>query len=435
MAERSYLREFILGKESFILSHTEFKRALLTGQLCILTFSLAAIFFFLDRYHHVYHSNAQQILLAVTALTSFILNRHKRYTAAKLTLGISINLIVFIFSTVEPSEVGLYMFYIPTTLGALAAFGYEERWKSLILIILPIVLFTISQITDLPLIEKSSHRADLNQINLVINFFASLTSSVLILYFMISLNYRSEKTMHEHEISLNRSNEELSKLNSELDRFVYSTSHDLMAPLSSVKGLINLAKLTDNPEEIQNCLNMMQGRVENLQKFIRDISDYSRNTRTGVTSQIFSINKVIRTALENLQFYPNADKINLHLDVPTDLQITSDLPRVQIIVSNLLSNAFKYADFSKENPVINIIAGLKEKNLELIIKDNGLGIQDNYLEKVFEMFYQANEKSEGSGLGLYIVKQAVEKLNGTIEVSSVFRVGTTFRVFIPLVDK
>ncbi|MBK7650869.1 MAG: HAMP domain-containing histidine kinase [Flammeovirgaceae bacterium] len=172
---------------------------------------------------------------------------------------------------------------------------------------------------------------------------------------------------------------------------------------------------------------MMQGRVENLQKFIRDISDYSRNTRTSITLQTFSIDKVIRNILESLQFYPNAEKINLRINVSPDLLLTSDLSRFQIIVSNLISNGFKYSDPSKENSFIDISATSKNEQLELAIKDNGLGIQSKFIEKIFDMFYQANERSEGSGLGLYIVKQAVEKLNGSINVTSTLGEAQPFR--------
>ncbi|MBK7650868.1 MAG: hypothetical protein IPJ20_09105 [Flammeovirgaceae bacterium] len=255
MNKRFSIREIILGKDSFILSHTEFKRALLTGQLCILTFFLVLLFLVIDVYHEVYYSNVAQIFFAIVALCSFILNRNQRYTASKLILSLGVNLIVFVFSTVEPEEIGLFMFYIPTSLGALAAFGYEERWKSLPLILLPVALFALSQLTDLQFFDKSFVRTDLNQINLVLNFFGALFSSVLIIYFLINLNHRSETAMFEHEKNLNESNSELSKLNTELDRFVYSTSHDLMAPLSSVKGLINLAKLTDNPRKFKIALS------------------------------------------------------------------------------------------------------------------------------------------------------------------------------------
>ncbi|MDZ7651008.1 MAG: HAMP domain-containing sensor histidine kinase [Cytophagales bacterium] len=113
---------------------------------------------------------------------------------------------------------------------------------------------------------------------------------------------------------------------------------------------------------------------------------------------------MIRNVLENLQFYPNAEKINLRIDVPADFQLTTDLARFQIIVSNLISNAFKYSDPAKGNSFIDIIAILKQDQLELAIKDNGLGIQSKYIENIFDMFYQANERSEGSGPGFVYCK-------------------------------
>ncbi|MBK8292643.1 MAG: hypothetical protein IPK96_18620 [Flammeovirgaceae bacterium] len=100
--QRLTLREIILGKESFILSHTEFKRALLTGQLCILSLFVLLIFLLIDIYHQIYYSNATQVALIIIVIVCFILNRNQNYTASKIILGISINLTVFIFSTVEP---------------------------------------------------------------------------------------------------------------------------------------------------------------------------------------------------------------------------------------------------------------------------------------------------------------------------------------------
>ncbi len=432
MSHRISVRELILGKSSFILSHIEYKRALLTGQLCLLTFFLCVGYLTLDLYHHVYHSWIFQLSCALLALLCFVLNRAKYYSTAKILLGVGINVTVFAFSTVEPEEVGLYMFYIPTSLGALAAFDYEERWKSLLLIIIPISLFGLSQVTDFAVLEKTSHREDLDQLNLIINFAGSLLSSVLIIYFLTNVNHRRESTMLENEKQITEKNSELTKLNTELDRFVYSTSHDLMAPLSSVKGLINLAKLSEDVKEVQQCIDMMEGRVDSLQKFIRDISDYSRNTRTEVIKEKVLVSKITRSVLENLRFYPHADKINIVVEIPTDLEIISDPSRIQIIISNLISNSMKYSDLAKESPFIKIHATLINSQFKFQIEDNGLGIRPEYLNQIFDMFYQANEKSEGSGLGLYIVKQAVEKLHGTIAVTSTHGMGTTFQLSIPI---
>lgn len=426
------LRKFILGKSNFILSYTEYKRVLLTGQLCAITFFLCFGYFLFDLYHQVYHGFVFQLGCAFAAALSFLLNRFKHYNSAKILLGTTVNFTVFFFSQVEPQVVGLYMFYVPTALGAIAAFGYEERLKSFGLLILPLTLFLISQMTDFTVMDKVSHRSDLDQFNLIVNFTGSLTASVLIIYYLISINFRSEKSLLENEKQISEKNSELTKLNTELDQFVYSTSHDLMAPLSSVRGLIHLSRVTEDKKELRELIDMMDGRVDDLQKFIRDISDYSRNTRLEIEKQKVLVSKLIRTILENLRSHPHTEKVKIELEIPAELVVYSDPSRLQIILGNLIANAIKYMDPEKEKPMLKINVTLRESHIKFIVQDNGLGIPPNHIHRIFDMFYQANEKAEGSGLGLYIVKQTVEKLKGTILVASEYQLGSTFTVVIPV---
>ncbi len=429
------LRKFILGKSNFILSYTEYKRVLLTGQLCAITFFILIGYFFLDLYYGVYHGLIYQLGGALLAAICFMLNRLRFFTPAKILLGLLVNFTVFIFNQVEPYEVGLYMFYIPAALGAMAAFGYEERGKSLFLLLLPVTLFLLEQVTDFTIIEKTSHRSDLDHINLITNFVCALTASVLIIYYLISVNFRSEKSLLVNEKQIREKNSELTKLNTELDQFVYSTSHDLMAPLSSVRGLIHLSRVTEGEKELRELIEMMDGRVDDLQKFIRDISDYSRNTRLEIQKQKVFVSKHIRTILENLRSHPHTEKVKIELDVPTDLVIYSDPSRLQIVLGNLIGNAIKYMDPAKANPMLKISATLRESHIRFIVQDNGLGIPAKHIHRIFDMFYQANEKAEGSGLGLYIVKQTVEKLKGTILVASEYQIGSTFTVVIPVYNE
>ncbi|MCW5909912.1 MAG: HAMP domain-containing histidine kinase [Cyclobacteriaceae bacterium] len=426
------LRKFVLGKSNFIPSHSEYKRVLLTGQLCVITFFFCIGFFFLDLSNSVYHGLVYQLACALLAALSFVLNRLRFFTPAKITLGVAVNFTIFMFIQVEPQEVGLHVFFIPAALGAMAAFGYEERVKSLIMVFLPVGLFTLGQLTDFSIIEKTSHRSDLDHLNLLINFGGALLASVLIVYYLISVNFRSEKSLLENEKQISEKNSELIKLNTELDQFVYSTSHDLMAPLSSVRGLIHLGRVTEDTKELREIIEMMDGRVDDLQKFIRDISDYSRNTRLDIQKKKVLVSKLIRTILENLRSHPHTEKVKIELDVAADLVIYSDQSRLQIILSNLVGNAIKYMDPAKEKPTLKISARLRESHIRFIVQDNGLGIPPRHIHRIFDMFYQANEKAEGSGLGLYIVKQTVEKLKGTILVASEYQLGSTFTVVIPV---
>jgi len=105
--------------------------------------------------------------------------------------------------------------------------------------------------------------------------------------------------------------------------------------------------------------------------------------------------------------------------------------RLDIILTNLLSNAIKYADLKKEQPYIEIDIQCSILETQIRVRDNGEGIPDNALTKIFDMFYRASEKGTGSGLGLYIVKEAIQKLGGTIQVSSEQGKGTVFDVRIP----
>ncbi|TAE48595.1 MAG: ATP-binding protein [Cytophagales bacterium] len=102
-----------------------------------------------------------------------------------------------------------------------------------------------------------------------------------------------------------------------------------------------------------------------------------------------------------------------------------------ILDSDLVSNAFRYADITKEQSFVKITTNLNEKNIIIIIEDNGQGIDEKYLPRIFEMFYRATETNTGSGLGLYILKETLTILKGNIKVKSKYGVGTTFEVSIP----
>ncbi|MEJ0056300.1 MAG: HAMP domain-containing sensor histidine kinase [Bacteroidota bacterium] len=270
--------------------------------------------------------------------------------------------------------------------------------------------------------------------NIIINFVLSYGASTLIIYFLITLNYRSETALQENKQETILKNEELTKVNAELDKFMYSTSHDLRSPISSVLGLIQLAKMTDKPSEIKTYIGMMEERLASLNKFIKEISDYSRNARTEVINETLEVRKAINGIVENLKFYPGAEKVRVDLHIETDLSISTDPTRFHVIFGNLISNSFKYIDPRKENPFIRVSSQKHNDHITFSIEDNGVGISDKYLPKIFDMFFQASEKSEGSGLGLYIVKEAVGKLNGTIIANSKLGEGAVFEIVLPVMN-
>jgi PAS domain S-box-containing protein len=226
-------------------------------------------------------------------------------------------------------------------------------------------------------------------------------------------------------------NEDLSKINAELDRFVYSASHDLRAPISSLLGLIEVARLEKDMGNLENLLDLQEKSLLRLDRFIKDIVDHSRNTRLQVESESVNFESMVRTAFEQLQFMDHVSRIRMSVFVEQKGPFFTAPTRVDVVLSNLISNAVKYADLRKEDPFLEVRITSDEKNAELRVTDNGEGIPTDAKPKIFEMFYRASANGSGSGLGLYIVKEAVEKIGGTIVVHSEYGRGTEFVVVIP----
>ncbi|MBC7487430.1 MAG: HAMP domain-containing histidine kinase [Cytophagaceae bacterium] len=128
-------------------------------------------------------------------------------------------------------------------------------------------------------------------------------------------------------------------------------------------------------------------------------------------------------------------KVEILIDVPDGFIVNTDTRRLKVILNNLLSNALRYCDAKKEQSYLRIKGEYTHSNIVLIFEDNGIGIQKEHLDKVFTMFYRATNQNTGSGLGLYIVKDAIDKLKGLIKIDAVFGEGTTIQVSIPKREK
>lgn len=238
--------------------------------------------------------------------------------------------------------------------------------------------------------------------------------------------------LEEQSALLEKSNNELRKLNQELDYFAYSTSHDLKAPLGSVKGLISLARLENNPEMTPHYLGMMMESIRKLELFIGEIEDVSRNARTEIRPENISITRMVKDIAEH-QPIPSElkNRFNTSIRIEEEAAFCSDRRRIHMILNNLISNAYKYHDAQKEQIFVRISGKITAKGLTLSVQDNGIGIESGYLPKVFDMFYRATEKKTGTGLGLYIVREAAHKIGGEVTVISEAGVGSTFTLEVP----
>ena len=259
----------------------------------------------------------------------------------------------------------------------------------------------------------------------------------LIIISIVVANIRNNKRRRELELlidertnALRISNEELFIRNNELDRFVYSASHDLSAPLKSILGLISVAQMEKPSPEINQYLELMTRSVLKLDSFIRDIISYSRNARLPVKKVVISFSALIESVWADHQFTPNVDKIKFQLVNNLHSEFQSDETRLRIIFNNLISNAIKFHR-PNHSPFIKITASEFPETFEFKIEDNGMGISPDLKDKIFDMFFRATETVQGSGLGLYILKEALSRLKGTVQVESTLGEGTTFIITLP----
>lgn len=231
------------------------------------------------------------------------------------------------------------------------------------------------------------------------------------------------------EKKLKSSNTKLRKTNTELDNFVYRVSHDLRAPIASVLGITNLAKNEKNIEELKSYFKLITTSAEQQDEFIKEILDLSRNSRLEVQKDKIKFKSLLNEVFD-LHIHNNVDK-NILKDVEIDEQhpFTSDKNRLKVILNNLISNSIRYSN--GHDPVIKVSITTDEKLARITVNDNGRGIPKKHIKNVFRMFYRATDVNAGSGLGLYIVKETIDKLEGNIALESNEKEGTSVLLEIP----
>jgi len=229
---------------------------------------------------------------------------------------------------------------------------------------------------------------------------------------------------------LQHTNEELLKRNTELDNFVYSVSHDLRAPMSSILGLINLAKSDKEPNLKMKYLEMMEKSARQQDYFIREILDQSRNARLDVKREPVQFEALIEEAFEQLDYSNlNGKKVEKVITVDQNRPFYCDKWRLKVILNNVISNSIRYKN--GKDPVVKVNASIDSDRVTLRIEDNGRGIEKKHLSNLGKMFYRATDIGAGSGLGLYIVKETLQKLHGSMAIESKEGKGTTVKFEIP----
>lgn len=424
MSFKRVIRNIVIGDDKFIESYSEFRQALLSGE-----FAIMGIVFCVVSGIFNYRIGYVETLPVIAATASFLflsifLHRSGNHSLANYILLATINISVYLLASSESAKTGSFLFFIVSSIASFAVFSYHERLLSILFAVFTYVLFALAYFIDFSILPQRDYSDDVLLFCIVINFSAALPGTVMTVYLLKTLN-------HHNALELVENNILLSKTNAELDRFVYSTSHDLRAPLTSIMGLINITLDSENPNEVRRYLSLMKDRVHSLDHFIKDITDYSRNNRLEVKREKVKLADLAHEVWESLKFSPEAENIDFRIDIPDDIYMESDKNRLRVIISNLISNAVRYHDLKKENQYIRLNYQMNGRISYIQVEDNGQGIASEYHHKIFDMFFRAHEGSKGSGLGLFIVKEALMKLSGSIKLESTVGVGTTFTIVLP----
>ncbi|MBY0425324.1 MAG: PAS domain-containing sensor histidine kinase, partial [Cytophagales bacterium] len=233
------------------------------------------------------------------------------------------------------------------------------------------------------------------------------------------------------EIQLKNTLKELKERNFELDTFVYKVSHDLRAPLRSVLGLVNLMKMNKEAETQKLCVEKIEESMERMDSFIQTVLVYSRTLNNGIEYRKINFKSIIKECIDELKYTKDSELLKVSVDLEGTVDFFNDYFRLTIIFKNFISNAIKYLNRDIPENTLKFKIKVTKESAVIEIRDNGIGMEESVKEKIFEMFYRGTERSDSSGLGLYIVKLNIEKLNGGIDVESKPGIGTTFHIRLP----
>jgi signal transduction histidine kinase len=371
-------------------------------------------------------------IMSGSVFACYLLNESGKHCLARIVLLAFLNLFFFVYSSLAPADLGIYLYYFSWVGLAAVVFETHENFYRFFFIGLSILLTVLLFATNFNIFGPTSFQAIDIERSFIINFVSSIVVLVFFVVFMVNTNDQSEKKLIELSNEVKETNKNLEKVNRELDRFFYSASHDLKVPLLDIKGAINSAMTEFEDEKVLAYFEVLKQRADKLDHFLQDVIDYARNSQTDLRVEMISMTQLVSAVIDNFTFVKGADRINFITDVPTNLEVEVDRVRLVIVLNNILSNSVKYHRLEQNDPWVKISAQVEERKLILSIEDNGLGMEEDLVPKIFNMFFRGTNQSKGSGLGLYIVKETLERMDGSIQVVSKYGAGSKFVIRIPV---
>lgn len=360
----------------------------------------------------------------------FLLNKNNHTNVAANIVVLTVSFLVFVQCIQTGLSSMVFCFYMPLLIGIPFIIDNKKILLILFQMLLPIFLSTYLLLFHQPTgIAFKQLDEGFTTINGQINFLCALCQCGFFAWFIIRDHSISSKLILLSKEKIEYKNARLLKTNNEMDHLVYSISHDLRAPIASALGLIEISKIETDPEKLKYYDTLKETCLRRLDNFIFDILNYLKNNRLEIEiSEVFLKDEIMNSIEMNSVYNEN---VSVTVDCDYEGEFHTDKNRLRMILNNTISNAFRYSKSSHNDKTIHIKVKNISPSIEISIADNGVGINKEYIDKIFDMFFKTDEKTKGSGLGLYITKEAVMKIEGKVTVWSEKGVGSIFTITLP----
>ncbi|WP_291725732.1 PAS domain S-box protein [Bernardetia sp.] len=235
--------------------------------------------------------------------------------------------------------------------------------------------------------------------------------------------------------SLKVAQNEIVSVNKEMEQLLYRSSHDLKGPISSVEGVLNLFRIEKSGDAtVQQYTTMIETSVKKLSELIKDLTKVSSIKQGKLNTKVIDFEELINSIINTFSFYENYENIDFRVHINTKKEFCTDESLLYTIIQNFIENGIKYSKRFQDNALVQVTVKDTSRGVEMEFLDNGIGIPKKYQSTIFDMFIRASDQAKGSGLGLYIVQNAIKKLGGTIHLESEPHEGSIFTVKLPCMN-
>jgi signal transduction histidine kinase len=423
-AQRRYLKdkEYLRG---------DLERFMLTYIVLIVAIVCCIAFVFIHIYTRELRNILVDLFILILMLLTYVLLVFGKVWQAKILGTTASNLFIVLNASLQGRESGFQYIFFPIVCGILMVFNLKEKFATFFCLFFSFACIIFLETTDYSILMPNKVSSQSIQLNSTVALLFSAGFVFIYVRHIINSNHISFSKLKKLNIKLIQQKKELQKANNELDNFVYKASHDLRSPLSSILGLINLMKSEQDLKQIKEYVSYQEKSINKLDSYIINILNISRNSRMNIEFNEIDFNLLFETTLLQLTYLPAYSKIEKKIEVNQKFPFYSDMVRISVVLTNLISNSIRYIDLNKKKPMLKLSVETNEDQAIIKVYDNGIGIKSEYIHKIYNMYFRATEAVSGSGLGLYIVKETLDRLNGSVHVMSEYGSYTEFTIYIP----